>query len=86
MTKIAVACALCEGMPVFSSRGTANIPPPPPNTLFAIPTAQPQMPSFQIFPLDFSIKLLNRARGKICYIQNKKSCAHGLFPFTRYFA
>ena len=42
ITKMAVACALFSSKPVFCNKGTASIPPPPPNKLFAAPTATPQ--------------------------------------------
>jgi hypothetical protein len=49
ITKIAVACARCSANPVFSSNGTASIPPPPPKSPFANPTAPPQRIRFKLF-------------------------------------
>lgn len=55
MTKIAVACAVFSSKPVCVSRGTAIIPPPPPNKLFAVPTKPPQSRRFPAKILLFSI-------------------------------
>jgi hypothetical protein len=55
INKIAVACARFGSNPVLTSNGTAIIPPPPPNRLFAAPTATPHEDNCIFFTISRSI-------------------------------
>ena len=66
ITKIAVACASFSRIPVVESKGTAIIPPPPPNRLFAAPTSVPRARRLPDKRIVFFILFLPNAgcRGK----------------------